>query len=115
MRIMGGNWGFLPMSINTLSDLKEHLSCTDDIGVTDDSMLTRILSAAESFVERKLGATFAATYGGVDQPAIPDALRQAVLMLAAHWYENREATVEALKEPPFGVSEILREFREWSF
>lgn len=103
------------MGINTLADLKAHLSFTDDIGNTDDAMLTRILAAAEGFVERKLGFTFAATYGGAGQEAVPDALRQAVLMLAAHWYDNREAVGEAAREPPFSVSEIITEFREWTF
>lgn len=103
------------MAINTLADLRAHLAFTDDLGTTDDAMLTRILSAAESFVERKLGFTFAATYGGTGQEAVPDALRQAVLMLAAHWYENREAGADVLREPPFGVTEILREYRDWTF
>lgn len=103
------------MAINTLADLRAHLSFTDDLGTTDDAMLTRILAGAESFVERKLGFTFAATFGGAGQDPVPDELRQAVLMLAAHWYENREATAEVLREPPFGVTEILREFRDWTF
>src|SRR3989338_994253 len=60
------------MAINTLADLRAHLSFTDDLGTTDDAMLTRILAGAESFVERKLGFTFAATFGG---EAVADAIR----------------------------------------
>ena len=103
------------MAINVLADLKAQLSFTDDIGNADDVMLTRILAGAETFVERKLGYTFTATYGGAGQPAVPNDLRQAVLMLAAHWYENREASSVAMREPPFGVSEIIREYRNWVF
>jgi uncharacterized phage protein (predicted DNA packaging) len=103
------------MVISTLDDLKAQLSFTDDIGVTDDVMLTRMLASAEGFIERKLGFKFADTFGGVGQEALPGALVEAVLMLAAHWYENREATAEAAREPPFGVSEIIREFRGWTF
>lgn len=103
------------MAISNLPDLKAHLSFTDDIGNVDDGMLTRILAAAEGFVERKLGFKFADTYGAEGQEAVPGALVEAVLMLAAHWYENREAVGEAAREPPFGVSEIIREFRNWTF
>lgn len=103
------------MAITTLADLKAQLSFTDDLGAVDDGLLTRINAAANGFVERKLGFTFADTFGGVGQEAVPDGLRQAVLMLGAHWYESREAAAETLKEPPFGVSEIIQEYRNWSF
>lgn len=103
------------MAINTLDDLKAQLSFTSDIGDVDDAMLNRLNSAAESFCERKLGYKFADTFGGLGQDPVPEDLRQAALMLAAHWYENREATTEAAREPPFGVSEIIREYRDWTF
>ena len=101
------------MAINTLADLRAHLSFTADLGVVDDGMLSRLNSAAQSFAERKLGFAIEATFGGAGQAAMPDDLRQAVLMLAGHWYDNREAAGEAAREPPFGVSEILREYRNW--
>ena len=51
------------------------------------------------------------------QAAITPALVEAVCQLAAHWYENREGTVvgATAQALPFGLSDIVREYREWSF
>lgn len=103
------------MAICTIADLKAQLSFTDDIGATDDAMLSRILDAAQAFIERKLGFKIEEEFGSVGQDGLPEPIQQAVLMLAAHWYENREATGEAAREPPFGVTEIITEYREWTF
>lgn len=46
----------------------------------------------------------------------PETLREAVLQLAAWWYENREAATEAPHQSiPFGVQELVNEHREWTF
>ncbi|MDD2869096.1 head-tail connector protein [Neomegalonema sp.] len=42
---------------------------------------------------------------GLD-PLPPD-LAEAVLMLAAHWFENREASASGLSETPFGLASLL--------
>lgn len=48
---------------------------------------------------------------------VPDDIKQAMLMLVSHWYENREATGDRLfgKEKkgqiPFGVTPILEKYR----
>jgi len=103
------------MAICTIDDLKAQLAFTDDLGATDDALLSRVLAAAQAFVERRLGFKIEEEFGSVGQDILPEALVQAVLMLAAHWYENREATTEAAREPPFGVTEIIAEYREWTF
>ena len=42
---------------------------------------------------------------GVD---IPDTLKRAILMLVAHWYENREnSTMDKLESTPFGFDEMI--------
>ena len=39
---------------------------------------------------------------------IPDTLRHALLMLVAHWYENREnSTMDKLESTPFGFDEMI--------
>ena len=48
---------------------------------------------------------------------VPEALRQAILLLAGHWYESRVpvsvgATVSAM---PFGVECLAAPYRLWSF
>lgn len=48
------------------------------------------------------------TAGYGDAAAVPAALRQAVTMLAAHFYEEREATSPTtLSEVPFGVKMLI--------
>ncbi|GFE66709.1 head-tail connector protein [Litoreibacter roseus] len=44
---------------------------------------------------------------GADWSAVPSELRQAVLMLAAHYYENRRDTSGAGGLMPFGVMSLL--------
>lgn len=91
--------------------LREHLN-----GVPDtDEVLTRLLGASTAHVERLLG------YRLTDIEKLPDGppadLEQAVLMLAADWYENREASLVGVSAQPipFGVHAIVNEHREWSF
>lgn len=46
-------------------------------------------------------ATFTAGFGA-DGTAVPDDLKQAMLFLIAHWYENREPTPAAMSLPMVG-------------
>lgn len=104
------------MTIATIDQLKDQLSFTDDLGSGDDTLLTRLLDAAQDHVERHLGILIEETYGGVGQDPVPPSLVQAVLLLAAHWYEHREGASEgAVREIPFGVREIITEYREFTF
>ncbi|CAN7599357.1 head-tail connector protein [Bosea sp. LjRoot237] len=46
--------------------------------------------------------------------AIPKPIKQAILLLVGHWYENREsASPYNLSEVPFGVSALLLPHRNW--
>lgn len=105
------------MAIVTLAQLKEHLNFDSALGTADDDLLGRKIDAAQNHIERLLGFKIGTTYGGSGQEAIPPSLIEAVLQLAAHWYENREATLVGVtaQELPFGVWDIVREYREWSF
>lgn len=53
----------------------------------------------------------AVTFEAGFDPLPPD-LAQAVLLLAAHWYERREAADAALAPLPLGVASLLAPFRE---
>lgn len=95
-----------------LSDLKDHCNVTDS---ADDVVLSRLLSAAKSHVQRLLGFQLD------DAEEFPDGtpvdLELAVLQLAADWYENREASLVGVSSMaiPFGVREIIAEYRRYSF
>lgn len=97
--------------------LKQQLNATGIPGTDDDALIERKIDAAQNHIERLLGFKIEETYGGADQEEIPPALVEAVCQLAAHWYENREATLVGVsaQELPFGVWQIVNEFREYSF
>lgn len=91
----------------SLDSLKAHLNLTDD---ADDALLTDKFAAAAEWV---------AGYTGIpaDDANIPASVLEAVRQLAAHLYENREAsligiTAQAL---PFGLLDLLSPHREWVF
>lgn len=54
---------------------------------------------------------FVAGFGGPED--VPDDIRQAMLLMIAHWYENREAVATSgavPKEIPFGVDALLYDY-----
>jgi uncharacterized phiE125 gp8 family phage protein len=57
--------------------------------------------------------TFKAGFGNTTE-SIPDDLRVAVLLLAGHWYQNRESVGSAneLVELPFTVRSLIGKYRE---
>ncbi|HWL56408.1 MAG TPA: head-tail connector protein [Paracoccus sp. (in: a-proteobacteria)] len=102
-----------------IGEVKRQLGLTMDNG-DDDWMIQGKIEAAENFIDRELGFRMRTrwppyspnTYGGENVPA---ALREAVMQLAAWWYENREAVTDLSRELPFGVREIINQHREWTF
>jgi hypothetical protein len=60
-----------------------------------------------------------ATYGWVDHNSVPEALRQAVMMLTSYWFSQREAAAIGpdsgpVSNVPYGVRELLEPYRVWS-
>lgn len=54
---------------------------------------------------------FTAGYGA-NATDVPQAIRTAILLIVAHWYNNREASVEGQQsEIPFGASALLSPYR----
>lgn len=52
------------------------------------------------------------TAGYASNADIPAPIKQAALLLIAHWYDNRDAvTAGAMVELPFGVAELLMPYR----
>ena len=105
------------MAILTVPQLKEQINFSDDLGSADNAMLGRKIAAAQDHIERLLGFKIEVRYGGPGQEPIPPALVEAVSLLAAHWYENRETTLIGIsaQDLPFGVWSIVSEYREYSF
>lgn len=91
-------------SITPLTLLKSQLNIEHDL---DDVLLQHKLEAAEGYCASYIG-------DWIYDPA-PAAFTQAVLMLAAYWYEIREAAVVGGNAYmiPFGVHDLLQPYRRW--
>lgn len=99
------------MAAVSTEEALEHLNL--DSGET--SVIERKIVAAQAHIEKLLGYTFAEQFEGEENT--PEDLKEAVLHLVGHWYENREATLVGVtaQELPFSVWQIIAENRAWSF
>lgn len=88
----------------TVAELKAQLNLEHDL---DDALLASKIDAAEAY---------AASYIGEAIPSpCPAGIKQALLMLAAFWYEVREAASfgGSAYSVPFGVHDLLRPHKAW--
>ncbi len=78
-----------------------------------DDQRPRIVSIGKSFPPIETGGSaemfFIAGYAAWKN--IPSALSQAMLMLAASYYENREGMISGAAQMPFGISAMLEPFK----
>lgn len=90
----------------SLDSMKAHLGVTEDY---DDTLIAEKIAVATAFIEAQIGKPFA------DFDPIPAPLLEAVRQVAAHLYENREATIidGSALEVPFGVAELIGPYVEW--
>lgn len=88
-----------------LEDFKIHMNITDN---ADDAVLEQKLAVAAAWVEGITGCSFDVT---------PEPVAEATRMLAAHLFENREASLVGVtaQEVPFGVRDMLNPYQAWSF
>lgn len=95
------------MAAVTLADLKAHLNLTTD---QDDQLLTGKLEAASAWV-----GAYTASDPSLDSTPAP--MNEAILQLAAHLYENREASLVGVTASalPFGFLDLLAHYRAFAF
>ena len=100
------------MSIVSLATAKAHLNVTVD---EDDALIQGKIDAAEAHIENLLGFTLASGFGG--SSGVPEDMREAILQLTGHFYENREASLVGVsaEEVPFGVWQLIAPHREYVF
>jgi hypothetical protein len=118
----------------SVQELRNHLNL--ELGEEEDLFLENKLAAAEQSIGKFMGVDLEVTYyvpdscvageeeGEFECPAppagkalLPAPLREAILQLAAHFYENREpvlvgAGAQAL---PYNVFDLVGPYRNWSF
>ena len=99
------------MAVVTLALFKKHVRA--DEFSDDDELLQHYLSAAEAAVIRETHRTETelTEIGGGE--SVPAPIQQAVLMLAGHWYNQREsvAAVE-MREVPDALQALIKPFRK---
>lgn len=91
-----------------LTLLKQHANITH---ADDDALLQHYLNAAEGWIADYIGHPLA------QLTPLPAQLTQATLLLAAYWYEQREAGAfnVSINAIPFGVIDLVQPFRQWNF
>jgi uncharacterized phage protein (predicted DNA packaging) len=96
--------------MTALSDLKQQLNILDDD--SEDEFLTGLIADALAYTGNAIGADAQLFYD-----ELPDGLRRPVLMLAAHFYANREAVLVGINanELPLGFWELVAPHRKWVF
>jgi hypothetical protein len=104
------------MSIVSVEDIKAHANVTI---TDDDDLLQSYIDAAEEWVGKFTGKALA-SYADDDPPAeVPEPLKQAVKMLAAHLYANREATLVGntltIVDVSPGIYDLMAPYREYVF
>ncbi len=98
------------MAVVSLKLFKKHVYADDF--TEDDDLLQAYLDAAEAYVITATHRTFdeLVEMGGGDFPA---QLTQAVILLAADSYNNRENSQSVqLHEVPYGASAMIKQFRK---
>lgn len=100
------------ITVVSLAEQKLHMNIGEP---TDDEIITDKLLAAEQWIAKFLGAAVddSTVYPG----GTPEPLKEAIRQLAAHLYENREATIVGVSsaEIPFGVMDLMAPYRTWVF
>ncbi len=98
------------MSIVSLKYLKEHVKADDFSG--DDDYLSELLEESEAQVlvmTRRSAEELKAMNGG----EFPLPLRRAILMLAGHWYNQRESAAGVMMhEVPDSLRALTRPWRK---
>ena len=79
----------------------------------DDAYLQHLLDAAEEAVITATNRTGEELREMGEEGHLPKMLQQAVLMLAAHWYNQRESVAAvAMHEVPDSVQALVKPFRK---
>lgn len=90
---------------------------TDGLG-TFVRFLTGFTAPSLSQEKPAVSVTYKAGYAVTDDvPDVPDAIKQAMLLMVSHWYNNREASLigATVTDLPFAVDALLAPYRRIRF
>lgn len=96
------------MSLTTLALFKAHVRADDF--TADDVLLQHYLDAAESSVVRYTNRDLDELVR-MGEGVLPIELQQATMLLAAHWYNQREAvSATTLQDAPLAYAALVKPF-----
>ena len=98
------------MSVLSLALFKKHVRADDF--ADDDEYLEHLLDAAEASVVASTNRTFQ-ELAGYNDGDFPVPLKHAVMMLAAHWYNQRESVSSTqMSEVPDSLQALVKPYRK---
>lgn len=99
------------MATTKLELLKKHVRADDFSG--DDEYLAQLLNAAEEYVVMATNRTTEELLKMGGGEALPVSLQQAVLLIAGHWYNQREAVSGVqMAEVPYTLQALVKPYRK---
>lgn len=96
----------------TLAEAKLHLRINPG-DTSEDGLIKDLITAAREFCENYTGKELVG-----ENVVVPKTVKQALLLLIAHWYNNREAVVAANvvpREVELTVRTLLNQHKGWWF
>jgi hypothetical protein len=95
------------MSVVLLADMKAQLNVTF---TDDDTLIQAKIDAAEGYIANFYNGTWPPT-------SVPPPIIEAIKLLAAHLYENREASLVGVtsEDLPLGLWDLITPYRAWAF
>ncbi len=87
--------------------------CNADEFTADDTLLQHYLNSAEKYVVRYTRRTREELAEMDEDGAFPDELKQAILLIGAHWYNQRESDAQAqFHSVPNALLALMKPFRK---
>ena len=98
------------MAVVSLALFKKHVRADDF--ADDDEYLEHLLEVAEESVITATNCTVEELTAGT-AGELPAPLRHAIMMLAAHWYNQREGVSGVqMSEVPYSLQALIKPFRK---
>ena len=98
------------MAAVSIALLKQHVHADDF--TADDEYLTQLLNTAEEYVVNATNRS-SAELMQIGGDKLPYSLQQAILLLAGHWYNQREAVAGLqMHEVPYTLQALIKPYRK---
>lgn len=101
----------------SLAEAKLHLRINPGDS-SEDGLIKDLITASREYCENYTSKALVGTDEDGEPVDVPKTIKQALLLLIAHWYTNREAVVATNvvpREVALTVDALLNQYRKWWF